>query len=80
MKRHIVWFFLFEMSLVVLHSSSLHWWGGGGDKDLSFCGFRYSYCDFCYGFEQGKESRGRLKREGERDKKLAFFACCVEAC
>jgi len=39
------------MPLVIARSSSLR---GGGDKNLSFCGFRYSCCDFCCGFEQGE--------------------------
>jgi hypothetical protein len=47
-------FFPFKMSLFVVHSSSLNWWGGGGDKNLSLCRFKYSCCDFCCGFEQGE--------------------------
>jgi len=48
-KNTLFKFFSSKMSLVVARSSSL---GGRGDKNLSFCRFRYSCWDFCFAFEQ----------------------------
>jgi hypothetical protein len=52
---HCLNFFSFKMFLVVACLCSLHWWGGVEDKNLNFCGFKYSCYGFCCKFEQGKE-------------------------